>query len=92
MSFPVRMSNHDEGRGHLTDADVTILAVVPAIIWPSQNRAIENASRNLEADPVFSNVRLILGLVPFEYRGSLHLYFVIIEPRKAKSNEGMARD
>ena len=91
MPLSVGMSTCDEGRGRLADAYATILAEVPAIIWPSQNRAIENASRSLEADPVFSNARLILGLVSFEYHSSLHLYFVIIERRKAKSIEGMAR-
>jgi hypothetical protein len=64
------MGNHDQRSvSRLSNADMTILAIVLAAIARSYQRPVEDAFRYLEADATLSDVGLILGFVPFKLHG-----------------------
>ena len=49
-----------------SDADIVVLAVILAVVKPSQNGSLEDALGGFKTDPMLSDVGLILGHVPFK--------------------------
>ena len=80
------VSDHDQRSGlHPANADVALLAVVPATVGRRCDPPLEDSPGGVESDTMLADFGLILGLVPLEF------HWLIIHMNCSYINSGCDR-